>query len=80
MVGKPNDTVLKITCLPRWQREWINNHRAINYSGLVQQMLANIIKQKDPEYYQKHHGYIEIRLVKRKEIVDQSLAEINVII
>jgi len=54
MVGKPNDTVYKIASMPRWQREWINKHRSINYSGLVQMMLDQIIEKNDPEYFRKH--------------------------
>lgn len=58
MVGKPDETVYKITSLPRWQRDWINNHRSINYSGLVQEMLRQIIEKNDPHYYDKNKKYI----------------------
>lgn len=60
MIGKPNETVYKITSLPRWQRDWINNHRGINYSGLVQEMLKQVIEKNDPEYYQKNKKFIRI--------------------
>lgn len=58
MVGKPDETVYKITSLPRWQRDWINNHRSINYSGLVQEMLKQIIKKNDPAYFESNKQFI----------------------
>lgn len=54
MVGKPDETVYKITSMRRWQREWINSHRAINYSGLVQEVLDQIIADNDPQYYMRY--------------------------
>lgn len=78
MVGKPTDTVLKITCLPRWQREWVNNHRSLNYSGLVQTMLNEVIKQNDPIYFQKHQSVV-VRITKRKENIDAVVSSIEII-
>ena len=63
----PCDTVPKITGLPRWQRNWINAHRSINYSGLVQEMLNKIIANQDPEYFMKNKLNMEKRFTKRKE-------------
>ena len=78
MVGKPHETVLKITCMPRWQREWINNHRSLNYSGLVQEMLNEVIKQHDPAYFEKH-GTLNIRITKRKENTQKLMTTIQIL-
>jgi hypothetical protein len=74
----PNETVYKITGMPRWQRNWINNHRSINYSGLVQEMLCKIIKERDPEYYEKFKELLEQRNVKQKEVINQISTTINI--
>ncbi len=67
MVGKPNEYVYKITSMPRWQREWINSHRSINYSGLVQEMLARIIEKHDPDYFEKNKKHLETKQPRRME-------------
>ena len=68
MIGKPYDTVYKITALPRWQREWINDRRqTVNYSGLVQDLLCEIIENNDPEYYEKNKKYLTVRITRKKE-------------
>ena len=64
---KPDDTVMKITSRARWQRNWINKNRQINYSGLVQEMLIKLIEKNDPEYFQEHKKYLETRQTRRKE-------------
>ena len=71
MVGKPHETVYKITALARWQRNWINSHRSINYSLLVQQMLSEVIKKNDPEYFEKNKGAIEMRKNRKTETSKQ---------
>lgn len=72
----PNDTVYKITSMPRWQRNWINNHRAINYSGLVQEMLCQVIKEKDPEYYEKYKELLESRPSRRMEVTKEVMKNV----
>lgn len=62
------DTVYKITSMPRWQRDWINSHRSINYSGLVQEMLAQVIAKNDPEYFMKHKPDLAKRPARKIEV------------
>jgi hypothetical protein len=63
-----NDTVYKITALPRWQRNWINSHRSINYSGLVQEMLCDVIRKRDPDYYAKFIHHLEERQTRKMDV------------
>jgi len=68
MVGKPYDTVYKITALARWQRDWINMHRSdINYSGLVQAMVTELIESKDPEYFEQNKAALNHRKTRRRK-------------
>lgn len=64
----PDETVYKITSLARWQRNWINDHRSINYSGLVQELLCQVIKENDPEYYKQFEHIIKNRPSRRIEV------------
>lgn len=66
----PNDTVIKIVSLPRWQREWINSYNSLNFSGLVQEVIVELIRQKDPLYYKLHAHRLEQLLVKRKDMIE----------
>ena len=68
------DTVYKITALPRWQRNWINTHRSINYSGLVQEMLCEVIAKQDPEYFEKNKKNLEKRQSRKKEVITITLS------
>lgn len=52
----PEDTVCKLISMPRWQREWVNKHGTINFSGLCQEMITELIRQKDPKYFNEHQG------------------------
>jgi len=67
----PNDTVGKFTTMKRCQRDWINNRKSINYSGLVQELIWNVIKETDPDYYQKYYESVQLHPVKKKEIIDE---------
>ena len=73
----PNETVYKITAMPRWQRNWINDHRSINYSGLVQEMLCKVIAEKDPEYFEKHKKNLQKRTIKQKDVIAQITTTVN---
>lgn len=58
-IFKSDDIVYKITGMPLWQRDWINNHKAINFSGLVQEMLVQIIQQNDPIYFEQYRKLLK---------------------
>ena len=73
LLTSPCDNVVKITSMPRWQRDWINNNRSINYSGLVQEMLNEIIKQNDPEYFEENKKFLKQRQVRRKEVIENKM-------
>ena len=62
---KPDDIVLKGTCMPRWVKNWYSDHKTINYSGLVQEVLIQVIQEYDPDYYESHKQYLP--KTKRKE-------------
>lgn len=51
--------------MPRWVKDWFSDRRSINYSGLVQETLIKVIKEKDPEYFEKHKHLLPD--IKRKE-------------
>ena len=64
---KPDDTVHKVISLPRWQRDWLNSHHSINCSGVMQDVWAKIIEEKDPNYFMEYKTFEETRRSKRKE-------------
>ena len=66
----PKNTVGKFVTMPRWQRNWIDDHRSINFSGLVQELMIEIIRNHDPEYFDQNKQHLEIHLSKKKEIID----------
>ncbi len=64
---KPYDTVLKMISLARWQREWVNSHHAINFSGMVQDMIIDVIREHDPKYFEANRDNLDLRFSRRKE-------------
>lgn len=64
---KECDTVYKLVSLPRWQKDWINDQNTINFSGMIQEMLNDIIERNDPEYFQKKKHNIAKRQHRRHE-------------
>ena len=54
--------------LQRWQKDWISKQSGINFSGLVQEVLTELIKQRDPAYYELYQKPDE-SLVRRKDMV-----------
>ena len=67
MLTGPADSVYKLTTLARWQRDWINDHRSINFSGLCQDMINNVIEKNDPEYFAKFEKARKFRKMRREE-------------
>ena len=62
----PEFTVPRTMSLPRWVDQWYSSKRSINFSGLCVTMLIDVIKENDPEYYNKNKQYI-INEIRRKE-------------
>jgi hypothetical protein len=71
MLFPPDDTVRRIISMKRVHRTWVNNHRTINFSGLVQAYITEMIKEKDPEYYEKYKEILESPM--RKNDVTQQI-------
>jgi hypothetical protein len=61
----------KTVTLKHWQRVWIDRHGSINFSGLVQEMITEVIRMHDPAYYTKHKQYLDISQQRKKEIINQ---------
>ena len=62
----PDETTYKIVSLPRYQRQWLREHKSINTSGLLQEIIIQVIKERDPDYYRKYQKYIE-KEIRRSE-------------
>ena len=62
----PDETTYKIVSLPRWQRQWMREHKSINCSGLLQEAIIQLIKDRDPEYYKQYQKYAE-KAIRREE-------------
>lgn len=69
VLQEPNDTVFKLVSLPRWQRDWISSHRNINFSGLAQEVIIELIKQNDKSYFEKNRRYLESKVVYRHDAI-----------
>ena len=67
----PTKSSDRTVTLKHWQRKWIDSHPAINFSGLVQEMIVEVIKTHDPKYFEKHKQYLDITHQRKKEIIDQ---------
>ena len=53
-----SDYPLLTITVQRWQKQWISEHRSINFSGLVQEMVTELIKQHDPKYYESNKRFV----------------------
>ena len=71
----PTDTVAKIVSLPRWQREWINSRKSINFSGLTQEIIIELMKVYDQDYYFEHECFIESRIINRKDVIKNAISK-----
>lgn len=69
ILQEPTDTVCKLVSLPRWEREWINSHRNINFSGLVQQMIVQIIKEHDKKYFEENKHLLEKQTIYQLDVI-----------
>lgn len=69
----PTDSVPKNVTLPRWQRSWINAHPSINFSGLAQEIVVELIRIYDKPYYEQNKPFLEDKQVMRKEFIEHML-------
>lgn len=57
--------------IQRWQKDWLAQQSAINFSGLVQEFLTELIKVRDPAFYSLHVAESEIAVIQRKDMMKQ---------
>lgn len=69
----PDETTYKIVSLPRWQRQWMREHKSINCSGLLQETIIQLIKDRDPDYYSKYKQYAEKAIYRKENTITQKL-------
>ena len=69
ILQSPDDTVAKLVTLPRWQRDWINSRRSINFSGLTQEIIVELIKTFDSDYYFANEHLVESKIINRKDVI-----------
>lgn len=73
ILQEPSDVVCKLVSMPRWQREWVNAHRTINFSGLVQTILIELIREHDPEYYAEFKKMFDEKMVMRRDVIQNMI-------
>lgn len=62
----PDETTYAIVNIPRWQRNWLKEHKTINRSGYFQKCLNLLIAAQDPEYFEQYKDYA-LKPIKRTE-------------
>lgn len=75
----PVKSSAKLISMPHWQRVWLDNHSSINCSGLIQELLTEVIRHNDPVYFEKYKKYVESPLIRKKEIIDRLVETIPTI-
>lgn len=51
---KPHDTVYGTYSTKRWLKDYFENRKSVNFSGMIQEMGIEYIKTHTPEYYEQH--------------------------
>ena len=76
----PDDTVWASVTMPRWMSEWKQNHKSINFSGLCQEILIQLMKEQDPEYFNTYEKYMpkEIRRKETTLLPKMKISSVNV--
>ncbi len=77
ILTSPKDTVGKLVSMPRWERDWIGSHKSINFSGLCQEIICQIIKDNDPEYYELNKKYLEQKIIRQHDTIHRIVSQIN---
>ena len=72
MGGFRSDYLFVGITLPRYQKHWISKQKGVNFSGLVQEMVSEIIRQKDPSYFEMHAGITNYN-IQRKDMVQNMI-------
>lgn len=67
----PTKSSAKLVSIPHWQRKWIDDHNAINFSGLIQELLVEVIRTHDPSYFKHYSKYVDISPIRKKEVIDR---------
>ena len=62
------DYPLMTITVQRWQKNWLLSQNTINFSGLVQEMLTELIKQRDPDFYLENKPHIE-NGIQRQDVI-----------
>ena len=78
LVFPPNDIVYISQSLPRWLNDWRKSHKSINYSGLCQEMLIQLIKEHDPVYYKQYEKLAENHIRRKETTPTPEIKIINV--
>lgn len=63
--------------IQRWQKDWLAHQNGINFSGLVQEFLTELIKVRDPAYYSLHVVESESVAIQRKDMMRQIVRSTN---
>lgn len=76
MIFPVDDPVHKDITMQRWIKHWLTEHKSINFSAFCAEKICEVIKERDPEYYNKYKHYLEERPVRNHEalkvIIDKS--------
>ena len=67
----PNKSSGKFVTIPHWQRRWVDTHSTINFSGLIQELLIEVIRTHDPKYFDQYKQYLDLSPIRRKEVIDR---------
>ena len=64
-----SDYPIATITIQRWQKDWLVSQASINFSGLVQEMLTELIKVRDPAFYSMHIQESESNVIQRKDMM-----------
>jgi hypothetical protein len=74
---KDEDPVHKNISMQRWVRSWINKKKSINFSGLCREVIFELMKERDPEYYERYKHLLEENPTKQIEVIKKIISERN---
>lgn len=67
-MGFRSDYPVVTITIQRWQKNWLAKQQGINFSGLVQEMLTEMIRQRDPIYFEMNNQVCDNN-VQRKDMI-----------
>ncbi|MDC8437618.1 MAG: hypothetical protein LV468_01300 [Candidatus Nitrosotenuis sp.] len=59
IIRGPGQIVYTTITLQRWEKDWVKLHDSINFSGLVQEMIIELIRKHDPVYYEQNVQFLQ---------------------